>query len=237
MNRHGIALGMVGLLAAIAPLQAQRNAPARPPIAGFVTDLSTGNPVPLAVVEFAALRRYALTDARGAFSIAGVPPGKHKVTVSQLGFKTMVREVTVDGEPLMLPLDPDPVLLKGINVQVDRLEVRRRAAGVSIQAFQREELLNVANFSAGDFVKNRLLMIPCMNGRSLCIRSKGQTIQPTIYIDERRAFGLEELSAYPTYDLYLVEAYDSGRCIRVYTNWFMQHLARGGVRLQPLTIC
>jgi hypothetical protein len=61
-------------------------------------------------------------------------------------------------------------------------------------------------------------------------------VQPVVYIDERRAFGLEELEAYPTFDIYMVEAYDSGRMVRVYTNWFVQKLARGNMPLQNVII-
>ncbi len=237
MSRNSIALGILGLMAVVAPLQAQRTNPLRVTTNGAVTDLTTGNPVAGALIEFPALRRQAITDQLGRFAVTNIRPGKHKVVVSQLGFKTLVREVTIaDSEPLILPLDPDPVLIKGIDVQIDRLETRRRAVGVAAHAFARTELVNSAYVNASEFVRMRLAMFPCPSGRGTCMRHRGQIVAPIVYIDERRAFGLEELEAYPMYDVYLVESYDNGRHIRIYTTWFMQNLARNSVRLQHVIL-
>jgi hypothetical protein len=238
MSRHRIAMGMIGLLAVVAPIQAQRQSNSRINTSGHITDLTTGNPVSGALVEFPGLGKQALTDRNGRFALTGIRPGKHKIVVTQLGFKTVMREVTIaQNEPLgIIPMDPDPVMLKGIEVQVDRLETRRRAIGVSAQAFGRDELLATTSWNAAEFARTRLMLIPCPSGRGLCLHHRGQTIPPVIYIDERRAFGIEELEAYPVFDLYLVESFDNGRMIRVYTNWFMQSLARNGMRLQQIII-
>ena len=68
------------------------------------------------------------------------------------------------------------------------------------------------------------------------MRRRGEYVQPIVYIDERRAFGLDELASYPMNDIYLVESYDGGRMVRVYTTWFMQRLARGNLGLQNIII-
>lgn len=215
------------------PLQAQRTAGSSVAATGVITDYSTGSTISGALIEFPALRRQATTDINGRFTIYGIRPGRHKMVVNQLGFKTLVREVEIrDGELLYIPLDPDPVMLKGIDVQVDRLELRRRGLGSSVSTFGRQLLLNSAAFSAEDFLRSRLTMIPC--GRNACIRRRGQLVQPVVYIDERRAFGLDELEAYPPHDIYMVESYDGGRMIRVYTTWFMQNLARTNMPLQNI---
>ena len=204
---------------------------------GVITDLNSGTPVSGALVEFPALRRQTLTDRQGRFSIANIRPGRHNIAVSHLGYKMLVREVTVaDGELMVVNLEPDPVTLKGISVQVDRLQSRRQGVGVSVEAFQRNELLSSASFSASEFVRTRMMLRPCPSGRGFCVQRRGQTVPPVVYIDERRAFGLEELEAYPVYDIYLVEAYAGGQMIRVYTTWFMQNLARNKVSLQQLII-
>ncbi|MEX2281614.1 MAG: carboxypeptidase-like regulatory domain-containing protein [Gemmatimonadota bacterium] len=237
MSRTSIALSILGLMAVVAPLQAQRAGGQGVSISGHVTDLSTGNPIENALVEFPALQRQTLTDQSGRFALANVRLGKHKVVITQLGYKTLVREVIIaDNEPLIMPLEPDPVMIKGLDIQVDRLETRRRAVGVSAQAFSRKELVGTSHVSAADFVRRRTPMVPCPSGRGTCLRHRGQIIAPIVYIDERRAFGLEELEAYPMYDVYLVESYENGRHIRIYTTWFMQNLARNSVRLQQVIL-
>ena len=237
MSGSRIAMGMIGLLAVVAPLQAQRGGNTRVSTSGHVHDLSTGNPIAGALVEFPGLRKQTLTDRSGRFALTNFTPGKHKVVVSQLGYKTLVREVIVaQDEPLMIPLDPDPVMIKGLDIQVDRLENRRRGVGVSAMAFVRNELLGTSYVNAAEFVRSRIPVVPCPSGRGTCLRHRGQIIAPIVYIDERRAFGLDELESYPMYDVYLVESYDNGRHIRIYTTWFMQNLARHGVRLQQVIL-
>jgi hypothetical protein len=232
---------LLALLAVAAPLparlHAQRQGALRPSTTGVIRDFSTGVPLAGALVEFPALRRKATTDAEGRFTLSNVPPGRHKMVVSQLGFRTLVREQDItDGSFLYVPLEPDPLMIKSVEVQVDRLANRRRSVDVSVIAFERRMLLGSASLNVAEFIRTQLHGTVCPNRRALCVQRRGQAIQPIVYIDERRAFGLEELFAYPPHDVYLIEAYDSGRMIRVYTNWFVQKLARNNTTLQQIVI-
>ncbi|MGH7468549.1 MAG: carboxypeptidase-like regulatory domain-containing protein [Longimicrobiales bacterium] len=236
MIRQPLALALTVLTAGVAPVQAQQSG-TRINFTGIITDQAAGTPVIGAVIELPALRRHALTDGNGRFVMTAIRPGKHNMVVSHLGYKTLVKEQTIaEGELLNIMLEADPVMLRGIEVQVDRLASRRQGVGISVEAIQRHELLNTAAFSAGEFVRQRMMMRVCANGRGACVQRRGQLLPPIIYIDERRAFGLDELEAYPTYDIYLVESYEGGRIIRIYTTWFMQNLARNKVLLQQLII-
>lgn len=219
------------------PIVAQRQGNDGITSTGVIRDFSSSTPVTGALIEFPALRRQTLTDRDGRFTVPGLRPGRHNMVVSHIGFKTLVREVIIsEGELLYVTLEPDPIMLKGIEVQVDRLSTRRKGVGVAVEAYERKELLTSATFSAAEFVRNRMLLRTCPSGRGSCVLRRGQAVPPAIYIDERRAFGLDELEAYPTYDIYLVETYDGGRMIRVYTTWFMQNLARNKVTLQHLIV-
>lgn len=216
---------VIALLLVMTPVAAQRPRAPRIPAAGQITDFTTGAGLTGALVEFPALRRQTTTGPQGRFSVSSLPPGRHKMAVSQLGFRTLVREVEItEGGFLSVSLESDPMMLKSIEVQVDRLALRRRSVDVAVTAFDRKALLGTASESAAEFIKTHLngSSCPSNSGRTLCIRRRGQLIHPAIYIDERRAFGLDELLSYPTHDIYLIEAYDSGRMIRVYTTWFMQ---------------
>ncbi len=224
------------VLTVATPLAAQR-APARVATRGVVTDLTSNHPVVGALIEFPALRRQTISDVNGNFTFRDLKPGRQKMVISQLGYKTLVKDqVIAEGEFLMINLDPDPVLVRGLEVQVDRLASRRRSVGVGVRFFDRDDVLTFAASNAADFVRSRLLVRPCANGRGSCLLHRGSLIQPVVYIDERRAFGMEELEMYPTFDIYMVEAYDGGRMVRVYTNWFVQKLARTNTQLQNVII-
>ena len=232
--RSSLPASVVLLAFAAAPLQAQRTAE-RITATGVVTDASSGHAVNGALIEFPALRRQATSDTKGRFVLTGFLPGKHKMVVNQLGYKTLVREVQVeDNELIFVALEPDPVMLKGIEVQSDRLESRRRAVATSVMSFSRNALLNHPSLTVSEFLRARLIMIPCGQYRALCIRSRGQVHQPLVYIDERRAFGMDELNAIPMGDIYMIESYQDGRMIRVYTTWFMDKLARGKIGLSEI---
>lgn len=230
---------VLAILVIATPVAGQRTPVARIPAAGQITDFATGAALTGALVEFPALRRQTTTGPNGRFTLSSLPAGRHKMVVSQLGFRTLVRQVEItEGGFLSVPLEPDPMMVKSIEVQVDRLTLRRRSVDVAVVAFERNALLGTASASAAEFIKTQLsgASCPSSSGRTLCILRRGQFVHPTIYIDERRAFGLDELLGYPTHDIYLIEAYDGGRMIRVYTTWFMQNLARSNFVLQHIVI-
>ena len=236
MIRLPTVVSALAVLVATSPLVAQRPT-ARVNLSGVVVDLNSNHPVVGALVEFPALRRNAITDVNGKFTLREMRAGRHKMVVSQLGYRTLVKEQqVVDDDVLMINLDPDPVLVRGLEVQIDRLAERRKMVAVSVQSFVRNELLSFAANSAADFIKTRLMIRPCANGRGSCLLSRGSLVQPVVYIDERRAFGLEELEMYPTFDIYMVESYDHGRMVRVYTNWYVQKMARSNSPLQNIII-
>ena len=56
-------------------------------------------------------------------------------------------------------------------------------------------------------------------------------------MDEAVAFGgLDELESYAVSDIYLMEVYSRGTEIRVYTNRFMERMARKPIMLIPLNL-
>ncbi len=61
-------------------------------------------------------------------------------------------------------------------------------------------------------------------GGVLCTWVHGQWVEPSLWIDDRHAFP-DELSALKPRELYLVEVYDRGKMIRVYTTWWVAHTA------------
>lgn len=236
MARVGIFAIAIFVVAASA--SAQRS-PARGFTAsGVVTDLQAGTPLNGALIEFPRLRRQTVTDSAGRFQMNGIRPGRHQIVVSQIGYRTMSRNLELrEDKSLEIALEPDPIAMRGVEVQIDRLQARRASVAVAVDAFDRSSLVKVPSWSAADFLRSRLFFVSCgqpVNVRN-CIMRRGTLTQPIVYIDERRALGgFHELDLYPSHDIFLIEAYEQGRMIRIYTSFFMQNLARTNSTLQQI---
>jgi hypothetical protein len=92
---------------------------ASPPISGVlsgvVTNLLTGAPIPGATVRLDGFA--ATTDAAGAYSISGVPPGSYQVEASAPGFIAQTQPVVIQatvGSQLSFALRPLPGALTGV---------------------------------------------------------------------------------------------------------------------------
>ena len=69
----------------------------------------------------------------------------------------------------------------------------------------------------------------------LCTIRRGRRTQVELCIDEMPTYGATSaLESYDSSELYLVEVYNRGQQVRVYTRWFVESALRGGRRLQPL---
>jgi hypothetical protein len=78
-------------------------------ITGTVTDAATGQPVAGARVSVPRLK--LATGSNGSYSLAGLPPGSYRVTVSDYGYQTLAVTVTVTGGQITtrrIQLTPDP---------------------------------------------------------------------------------------------------------------------------------
>jgi hypothetical protein len=218
---------------------------------GEVRDAERGTPLPGARIRIDRLRRGTLADDAGAFEFERVPNGVHVLTVEHYGYAPI--EATVDATPESVPvfrlvLTPLPVMLDGLTVVADRLELmesrltnRRRAVAVSTRAFGVERLQRSASSNVLDFlaIEASLAGTPCARNNTgrWCVWRRGQIIEPRVYIDEAPAVaGIDQLSTYRTYDLYLVEVYSQGQEIRAYTHQFMERMARRPVHLIPIGV-
>ncbi|HEX6040030.1 TonB-dependent receptor [Longimicrobium sp.] len=85
------ALLALGLAAAAPPAAAQEAGGVR----GTVTDQATRRPLPGARVTVAGTPRGAVTDARGAYQLTGVPAGTRVLRVELLGYSPVERAVAV----------------------------------------------------------------------------------------------------------------------------------------------
>lgn len=217
----------------LAPVQlsAQQKAPSG--IRGRVIDATSGQPLIGAYVEVTGTDEFTYTRSDGVFHLDVTPVGQVTITVSQLGYLDVTATVVMEPDQnLQFELDPQPILLEGIQVHQDRLERRRNASPVAARAFAREDLVLSSAANALDFVERETNVTTIACGRMTtftCVVSRGQRVVPRVYIDERPTT-LDELRAYPVTEIYTIETYGRAH-IRAYTVAYMDRIAKGRDRI------
>jgi len=205
---------------------------------GMVVDANSGEALVGAWVGYADSDRGSITDDSGRFRFPAIMPGRLALTVEQLGYETLewVGAVSNTGELLRIELKPQPIVLEGLKVMVDRFETRRRAVATSVFAYDAPDLQVGAAQTAMEFVRNRTnsSFLPCRGAfGGTCLWVRGELTQPTVYVDEMPIMGgLEYLDTFAPYDLYMIEIYGRGQHIRAYTHHYMERVAK--LRLHPL---
>lgn len=212
-------------------------------LTGRVVDASTRQPVHGAFVGLQFEDWGVLTDAQGRFQLEVAQMPSYMLAIENLGYEK--GEITVldsvRGE-VVVALDADPVQLGEIRIMVDRFNSRRKATAMSVRAFERDDLLASPSMNMLDYLRGRtgrpLRECPFRSafGR-VCVMRRGRHQPVQVYLDEMPVFGgLDELRTYRPHELFMVEVYDSGRHIRLYSTQFMDRLARNGLRLNPIPI-
>ena len=239
---RAIAFACVLTLAALALLargsHAQEIDQASFDLFGTVVDASSGDVLVGAWVGYTDSEWGSITDDSGRFRFPDMVAGRLALTIEQLGYETLewVGAVSQTDEMLRIELTPQPFVLEGLNVVVDRFESRRRAVATSVFAYDAADLQVGAAETAMEFVRNRVnsSFVPCSGSFSgTCIRVRGELREPSVYIDEMPVLGgLDYLDTFAPWELYMIEIYGRGRHIRAYTHQFMERAAK--VRLHPL---
>lgn len=208
-------------------------------ILGQVVDARTGAPLSGARVSVADTDWMSITNREGRFVLYGIEPGMHTVTVEHLGYHAggIEMEAAVGGAPIQLAIEPDPILLAGLEVVTRRFERRRRAVGVPVVEFDQELLAASGYLSVGQMLAARIPVrrTQCLDGGLDCISVRGEAVHPTVYIDEAPMLdGLNALQNYSPHEFHMIEVYQRGRHIRAYTHAFMERASR--VRFLPVPI-
>lgn len=220
------------------------------PLNGIVRDAVSGMPIHNARVRMEGRRGGMLTGLDGRFVFEKAGRGEIVVVVEQYGYESIEAALVLqDDTPVLdILLDPQPVMLDGISVVADRLELmeqrltsRRRAAAVSTRAFDRERMQRSASRDLLEFLSLESSVAPEPCGRrglqSWCVYRRGRLVQPTVYVDEARVIGgLDQLSTYRPHELYMVEVYSRGLEIRAYTHNFMERMAKRPMILIPIGV-
>ena len=224
------------------PLAAQDEEPENAAaIIGHVVDAQTETPLAGVWVSVEGSDWGSFTNNEGRFLLPEVEAAGHAIRVEQLGYRTVYFRVdaTQSGTPVLIRMEPDPILLEGLEIVTDRFQRRRRSVAISVRAFDQEDLANSFHWSLASFLASRAASVfPCRNPRlfsDACVWARGREMSAAIYVDEAPIMGgwmyFESISPH---ELYMVEVYGRGRQIRAYTHAFMKRAA--GTRLQPLPI-
>jgi hypothetical protein len=246
-TRRLVGLAALALCATLSAQPARAQQPAAstsgPIVVGTVVDSGTGRPLPYAMVQPQAGGLPTLTDSTGVFRLAGLAPGVHNLTASQLGYSRLTLPVVVGGtmEPVEFKLFPDPIALEGIEVMGDRFRGRRNALPIASQAYnqlrlQRSPALNIMNFLESD-AKLSPAVCPGRQQFVGCFNRRGQVVVPEVFLDEAPLMGgLSQLEGYPVNAFYLVEVIGNGLMIRVYTQGFMDRMSKNPRALEPIIL-
>ena len=208
-------------------------------IHGRVIDAENRAPVAGARVWITGSEWVSVSNREGRFMLYRMDPGFHTVSVKQLGYRTLVAqaEATADGTPLELSIQPDPIVLEGLEVVTRRFALRRRSAGIRVIELDQQELAAAGESSAGEMLATRIPVqrAVCREGGYDCIRVRGVVVRPRIYIDEAPMLdGWTAIEAYSPQDFHMVEIYGWGGHIRAYTHAFMERASR--TRFLPVPI-
>lgn len=209
-------------------------------ITGVVVDEISGQPIDGVVVRLNDGDRTAITDTDGRFQLTGVSTGPMSLGFEQLGYTelTVTQLAEPDAPLIRIELEPQPVVLEGLRAVTSRLEARRRSTGRRVRTLDSDDFSTapVDLFRAVRF-RGGVPLTPCSargNPSTWCTYVRGALVSPVVFIDERPAFGMEELETYRTDEIYAVEIYGWGRQIRVYTRAYASRMAMDPWPLVPV---
>ncbi len=204
-------------------------------VLGRVVDGATLAPLRGATVRLSSLRRTAVTDSNGVFTLRGIPPGDHPALVSRLGYQTVVSEWRVGeaGLELEVPLRTSAVQLAEIRVEARRFDRRVYSSRSAVRAFTTDQLAGSTYPDASQFVRGRMMLTPTVcgslatGGTEECLRVRGVPTRVCVIVDERPAFGgFRELELYRPQELFRVDVLGGGRVVQVYTRQFVEQMSR-----------
>jgi hypothetical protein len=97
------------------------------------------------------------TDLDGWFRFEHVPPGPHTLTVQALGYRTRSLDLVIAADTILaVELEPDPVAIRLLERQVERLETRSRSVPYAIDEAGREDIRMSGVAMIGELVRRRL---------------------------------------------------------------------------------
>lgn len=145
-------------------------------IRGRVVDQESRVPIAGATVQLSDLNTHTTTDRAGAFTLPGIPAGRHRIDVIAAGYAARVDTITVTESPaeaVTITLSPSPIALDPVRVEARvgattawlgaRGVLLRRAAGRALLHQTRRDL----RLQSGETVRDVLRLTPGVRVRRL----------------------------------------------------------------------
>lgn len=160
----------------------------------------------------------AVRAVRGGFTVRRVPVGRAAtVIVESLGFlPARIALITESDTTLTVDLEPDPVGLRMLAAQVQKLEMRSRSVPYSRRVIDQENLDGYAGWSVLDIVNNQLARFGRRGARLTT-----DSFHPCLFVDDVQQMHLGLLWSLAGGDVARIEIYDRGGMIRIYTQRFL----------------
>ncbi|GMR14201.1 MAG: hypothetical protein BMS9Abin29_2441 [Gemmatimonadota bacterium] len=239
-NLASAGLSVAVLLFATTGVHAQEH-PERIQLRGGVFDQNTFVPVPGVLVEVPGVEAVATTDSLGNF-LLDLPWGSgYHLSVKQLGYAStgVVVFASDFDRPVLILVAPDPVMLEGLTIVVDRFRSRRHSSPYSVRTIDSELLRRWGGRDMLTVLRAQIPFLrPCPNDPlAYCGRFRGSTVRVRVCLDEVPALGgIAQLAAYPPGVFHLIELYNGGTRLRAYTRRFVERLTKSRRRLLPLSL-
>ncbi len=253
--RSASVVAVVGVLAAlpgvglVAPTRAAAQDVPTFNLTGQILDALNDAPVISAVIKVPELRRYAFSDVSGRFSFPDFPQGTWDIVVEMLGYHTLDGSISVvEGNGLLLRLNPDPVALEELRVRTRSerlLSDRRRRIPYRVTTISTGAFANsISPDPTAIFRRNsRSYILPCSEtaedaGEQMapsCFWRRGRTAKITVFLDEGRLeSGMVELAMFPKEDIHSMDWIPEMGELRIYTRHFIERLDNTRISLSPL---
>jgi hypothetical protein len=154
----------------------------------------------------------------GYFRVEGVPVGRAMtVLVESAGFlPARIALITESDTTLAVALEPDPVGLRILAQQVEKLEARSLGVPFRRETMGPEEMEQYPGWTAFDIVDSRLRVL----GRRATGLSP-QSAHPCLFIDDVQRSYASFLYGLSAGEVERIEIYDGGGMIRVYTQRYL----------------
>lgn len=207
---------------------------------GRIRERESGMSVPYVTVRIPAFGETSTNDA-GGFRFGSLGGGHWIIEVEGFGWLPSRVEIDVRSDTAIdLQLERDPITEQVITEQVEKLSSRIRAVGQSLRVLDRQAIRRSRAATPVDILSGqggvRVRECPTSHRRACVDGGHSGIYEPFVFIDDRLVqCGLEVLNVYPNAMIDRMEVVGYGSVIRVYTTWFIEAMAAGRVRLQPLT--
>lgn len=218
-------------------------APSTFTLTGQILDALNERPVVSAVVKLPELRRFVFSDVNGRFAVPEFPAGTWQIVVEMLGYHTLEGSFTVvEGNGLVLRLNPDPVALDGLRVRTRAdglLDRRRRRHAYRVAHISPQAIADAINPDPTAIFR-RHANVPfqsCYWGpvdmEFGCYDRRGRVKGVTVLLDEAPLLGgMPELQMFPAAHIHSMD-WVPGKGLYVYTKFFIERLNNSRMRLMP----